>query len=134
MPLLMCPNDNSNMQTMNRGGVEFDMCPTCRGVWLDRGELEKLMEMGRGEGADSGAAPAAAPQNPPQAPPQPYPLQSHAQTGPGQGVPPMHYDPRYSGERGEWGERGERGERGHYGQPGHYGHRKKRFDLFDIFD
>ena len=40
MALLMCPNDNSSMQTLNRGGVEFDMCPTCRGVWLDRGEVE----------------------------------------------------------------------------------------------
>jgi Zn-finger nucleic acid-binding protein len=31
------------MQTVQRNGVEFDFCPTCRGVWLDRGELEKLM-------------------------------------------------------------------------------------------
>jgi Zn-finger nucleic acid-binding protein len=43
MPLLLCPNDNSSMQTVDRAGVQFDMCPTCRGVWLDRGELEKLM-------------------------------------------------------------------------------------------
>jgi Zn-finger nucleic acid-binding protein len=40
----MCPNDNAAMQTLERGGVQFDMCPSCRGVWLDRGELEKLME------------------------------------------------------------------------------------------
>ncbi|MBU1348218.1 MAG: zf-TFIIB domain-containing protein [Alphaproteobacteria bacterium] len=44
MPLLMCPNDNAQMTTLDRNGVQFDMCPTCRGVWLDRGELEKLME------------------------------------------------------------------------------------------
>lgn len=43
MPLLLCPNDNGSMQTVHRAGVEFDVCPTCRGVWLDRGELEKLM-------------------------------------------------------------------------------------------
>ena len=43
MPLLVCPNDNAAMQTVARAGVEFDFCPTCRGVWLDRGELEKLM-------------------------------------------------------------------------------------------
>nr|WP_314527748.1 zf-TFIIB domain-containing protein [uncultured Brevundimonas sp.] len=43
MPLLMCPNDDAAMQTLERDGVQFDMCPTCRGVWLDRGELEKLM-------------------------------------------------------------------------------------------
>ncbi|MCA6242291.1 MAG: zf-TFIIB domain-containing protein, partial [Phenylobacterium sp.] len=39
MPLLLCPNDNSSMQSVERAGVQFDMCPTCRGVWLDRGEL-----------------------------------------------------------------------------------------------
>ncbi|HAD83657.1 MAG TPA: hypothetical protein DCG71_02295, partial [Brevundimonas sp.] len=50
MPLLMCPNDNAPMQTLDRHGVQFDMCPTCRGVWLDRGELEKLMAAAADEG------------------------------------------------------------------------------------
>ncbi|NBB16988.1 hypothetical protein GVN21_16605, partial [Caulobacter sp. SLTY] len=40
MPLLLCPNDNSSMQTVDRAGVQFDMCPTCRGVWLDRGRWD----------------------------------------------------------------------------------------------
>jgi Zn-finger nucleic acid-binding protein len=43
----MCPNDNAAMQTLQRDGVEFDMCPNCRGVWLDRGELEKIIAMAR---------------------------------------------------------------------------------------
>jgi Zn-finger nucleic acid-binding protein len=47
MPLLLCPNDNAAMQTVNRNGVELDICPTCRGVWLDRGELEKILGAGR---------------------------------------------------------------------------------------
>ena len=47
MPLLMCPNDNAAMQKVVRDGVEIDMCPTCRGVWLDRGELEKILSGGR---------------------------------------------------------------------------------------
>lgn len=59
MPLLMCPNDNSAMQTVERSGVQFDMCPSCRGVWLDRGELEKLMASAADEGrATAPAAPA----------------------------------------------------------------------------
>lgn len=49
MPLLMCPNCDAAMQAVRRASVEFDMCPQCRGVWLDRGELEKLMAMERGE-------------------------------------------------------------------------------------
>ena len=53
MPLLMCPNCSSSMQTVNRSGVEFDMCPSCRGVWLDRGELEKILAEAReGSGSD----------------------------------------------------------------------------------
>lgn len=43
MPLLLCPNCNVSMQNVARSGVELDMCPTCRGVWLDRGELEKIL-------------------------------------------------------------------------------------------
>jgi uncharacterized protein len=43
MPLLTCPNDGGGMQEIHRNGVLIDVCPTCRGVWLDRGELEKLL-------------------------------------------------------------------------------------------
>lgn len=107
MPLILCPNDNSPMQTVDRAGVQFDMCPTCRGVWLDRGELENLMAAG----AQGSAQPTAA-MPPPMSAPRPQPWS----TG--------------FGERGEYGERGERGE---YGQ-GHGGYRKKRGSIFDIFD
>ncbi|MBF0392890.1 MAG: zf-TFIIB domain-containing protein [Alphaproteobacteria bacterium] len=43
MPLLMCPNCNVAMQDVARKDVQIDICPQCRGVWLDRGELEKLL-------------------------------------------------------------------------------------------
>jgi uncharacterized protein len=43
MPLLMCPNCNASMSEVKRNDVAFDMCPSCRGVWLDRGELEKII-------------------------------------------------------------------------------------------
>jgi Zn-finger nucleic acid-binding protein len=43
VPLLLCPNCNVSMQNVNRQGVELDMCPSCRGIWLDRGELEKIL-------------------------------------------------------------------------------------------
>lgn len=64
MPLLLCPNDNASMTTVKRNGVEFDMCPTCRGVWLDRGELEKLMA--GGDSPDSAPPYRAAPEYRPQ--------------------------------------------------------------------
>ena len=72
MALLMCPNDNAAMQTLERGGVQFDMCPTCRGVWLDRGELEKLMAAANEEGRASAPPPQAAPQPWGQQPQQGY--------------------------------------------------------------
>ena len=45
MPLLTCPNDGSEMQEVSREGVLIDICPQCQGVWLDRGELDKLVEL-----------------------------------------------------------------------------------------
>ena len=47
MPLLMCPNCNEGMQEVRRNEVHVDVCPKCRGVWLDRGELEKLLHSAR---------------------------------------------------------------------------------------
>lgn len=43
MPLLLCPNCQTGMQEVNRNSVQIDVCTNCRGVWLDRGELEKLL-------------------------------------------------------------------------------------------
>ena len=42
---LRCPNCTSEMRLSNKYGVEIDHCPRCRGVWLDRGELEKVAHM-----------------------------------------------------------------------------------------
>jgi Zn-finger nucleic acid-binding protein len=39
-----CPVDNELLQMSERSGVEVDYCPRCRGVWLDRGELDKIIE------------------------------------------------------------------------------------------
>jgi len=39
-----CPLDGELLQMSERSGVEIDYCPRCRGVWLDRGELDKILE------------------------------------------------------------------------------------------
>ena len=39
-----CPLCNVMLQMSERQGVEIDFCPKCRGVWLDRGELDKIIE------------------------------------------------------------------------------------------
>lgn len=43
MPLTTCPECHSAMQVVARGEVFIDVCPSCRGVWLDGGELEKII-------------------------------------------------------------------------------------------
>jgi len=40
---MQCPVDSATLLLSERQGVEIDYCPTCRGVWLDRGELDKLI-------------------------------------------------------------------------------------------
>ncbi|MBC7518362.1 MAG: zf-TFIIB domain-containing protein [Microbacteriaceae bacterium] len=39
-----CPIDSTELVMSERGGVEIDYCPKCRGVWLDRGELDKIVD------------------------------------------------------------------------------------------
>lgn len=41
---MKCPNCNVALVMTDRSGVEIDYCPECRGVWLDRGELDKIIE------------------------------------------------------------------------------------------
>jgi len=39
-----CPQCTVMLQVSDRHGIEIDYCPQCRGVWLDRGELDKILE------------------------------------------------------------------------------------------
>ncbi|RDC73690.1 hypothetical protein DLJ49_06120 [Rhodovulum sp. 12E13] len=54
---MQCPIDGTQLVMTERSGVEIDYCPQCRGVWLDRGELDKIIER---------SAAQAAPPPPPQ--------------------------------------------------------------------
>ena len=43
-----CPRCNTaSMEELDRDGITLDRCNSCRGIWLDRGELEKLLSRGR---------------------------------------------------------------------------------------
>jgi uncharacterized protein len=46
---LLCPACRVDLVMSERHGVEIDYCPKCRGVWLDRGELDKILERGAAE-------------------------------------------------------------------------------------
>jgi uncharacterized protein len=40
----VCPVDSTQLRRIERSGVHVDACPSCRGIWLDRGELDKIVE------------------------------------------------------------------------------------------
>ncbi|WP_217702424.1 zf-TFIIB domain-containing protein [Nocardioides guangzhouensis] len=54
---MQCPTDGTVLVMSERSGIEIDYCPTCRGVWLDRGELDKIIDRSLTQPAP--AAPAA---------------------------------------------------------------------------
>ena len=120
---MQCPVDQTVLQMTDRQGVEIDYCPQCRGVWLDRGELDKIIAK-----SEAGTAPAARPA------PGPDPrTETAGYPQPPTAYPPGGYQqyPRYpsSPDSPDY--------RGGYGQ-GHdprYG-RKRRKESFlgDLFD
>ena len=56
---MQCPTDGTTLTMSERSGIEIDYCPQCRGVWLDRGELDKIIERSLNQ-----QAPAAPPPQP----------------------------------------------------------------------
>lgn len=78
---MQCPTDQTTLVMSERSGIEIDYCPQCRGVWLDRGELDKIIERSLEQPAPQQAAPQPPPQQQYQQPPQ----QSHHQQGYQQG-------------------------------------------------
>jgi Zn-finger nucleic acid-binding protein len=120
MPLLVSPIDGSPMKQITRHGIEIDVCPTTGGVWLDRGELEKLLAIVREEvEAQEAAYQAARPAAPP-------PRQQQAQ--------PVHYQQPHPQQQGyykkydddDWDDRHKYG----------HGYKKKSKlkSILDIFD
>ena len=99
---MTCPHCDVPLVMSERQGIEIDYCPTCRGIWLDRGELDKIIERASADMAPAAPQAPRAP-TPPQAPP--YPQQGQ-------------YDPRF--DKG--------GRHGH----GHHKRRKSWLeDIFD---
>ncbi len=84
-----CPVDGSELRIADRGGVEIDYCPKCRGVWLDRGELDKIIERSATTTEPRASAAGATTQ----------PL-SHAPDRPRDAHYDREYDPRKKKKRG----------------------------------
>ncbi len=105
---MQCPADQTVLQMTERQGVEIDYCPTCRGVWLDRGELDKIIERSENQTVPA-ARPAAPPPDPRteragypgQAPYQQYPAYPRSPDSPDdyRGGYAQGHDPRYGQQR-----------------------------------
>lgn len=59
---LLCPICQITLLIADRQGIEIDYCPQCRGVWLDRGELDKIIERNAAYEGMASQPPVAAPQ------------------------------------------------------------------------
>ncbi|WP_433530556.1 zf-TFIIB domain-containing protein [Micromonospora sp. CA-263727] len=122
MMSLTCPKCHGEMRQYERSGVVIDQCGECRGIFLDRGELEKLFEAEANWSARQapGAPQPTAPQGgypPPPAAPAPH--------QPGYGaVPPAHGYPAPAPAYGS---------PQHYGYHGHYRRKKRKSFLDDMF-
>ena len=114
---MKCPVcSNVDLLMSERQGVEIDYCPNCRGVWLDRGELDKIIEREPGGSMRSQS-------EPPRTAPQPQYVQGHDQ----------EYRSEHHGRHDEHREHYEEKGRGHGYEQGHGKHKKKSF-LGDLFD
>ncbi len=129
---MKCPVcENTNLLMSERQGIEIDYCPQCRGVWLDRGELDKIIERS-GVAAPAtatdgrAAVPATAPVYPTQAiPQQPVQQQHHQQHQQSYPQPTQHYSSQHKHQSSHT-----------YPQHHHGGHYKKKKEGFlsDLFD
>jgi hypothetical protein len=79
-----CPVCKVSLVMSDRQGIEIDYCPQCRGVWLDRGELDKIIERSNAEMAPPPPSRAAQPEPQPGYTPQGY---GHQPQGYGHGYP-----------------------------------------------
>lgn len=51
---MKCPLCNIELKMTDRQGIEIDYCPQCRGIWLDRGELDKILERSAAQESERG--------------------------------------------------------------------------------
>lgn len=52
---MKCPSCSETLLMSEKNGIEIDYCPNCRGIWLDRGELDKIIERSTTHYSDKGS-------------------------------------------------------------------------------
>lgn len=95
---MKCPNCDETLVMTDRQGVEIDYCPKCRGVWLDRGELDKIIE--RSAEFENNQQ-TTQQQAPPPPPPNSYPQQGSGYNK-GYGQNPYYHKKKKKGFLGDF--------------------------------
>ncbi|WAC65413.1 zf-TFIIB domain-containing protein [Agrococcus sp. SL85] len=98
---MQCPTDGTTLTMSERSGIEIDYCPQCRGIWLDRGEFDKLLERAAEQPAPQGWQ-QGAPQAPAYGQQQPYGEQQPYGQGQQQ---PYGQQPAYGQGQQQWDQR-----------------------------
>ncbi|UYV38552.1 zf-TFIIB domain-containing protein [Rhodobacteraceae bacterium D3-12] len=115
---MKCPIDGETLRMSERHGVEIDYCPSCRGVWLDRGELDKIIDKAVGDMALPDPEPVPEPEPVPQPAPEAAPE-------------PRVWQEPYREARAPKGKR----YKGKYSDDGTYRKKKRRKSILEeIFD
>jgi uncharacterized protein len=121
--MVVCPRDGATLVEVNKSGVQIDVCPECKGVWLDRGELEKIMQITRDLEREFADPPRAQ---------MPQPIASQLDSRHPESRPEYRDDRGYDSR----GYRRDHDDDDDYERDG-YGKRKRKSGLsklFDIFD
>jgi len=135
---MTCPKCHGEMRVYERSGVTIDQCTECRGIFLDRGELEKLFEAEANWNSRQAApaprpAQAPAPQPGGYAAPPPHGGGYAAPPPPAYGAPAYPAPAPYGAHQPQYAA----GYHGHYRQ-GHHGHyrgrKKHKSFLNELFD
>lgn len=87
---MLCPLCQVDLVMSDRKGIEIDYCPKCRGVWLDRGELDKIIERSAADEMSRSAPPVSSPTHSPV-----QPAQTHQQS---------HYGSGHHKKKSVWGD------------------------------
>jgi Zn-finger nucleic acid-binding protein len=119
---LTCPKCHGAMRSYERSGILIDQCTECRGVFLDRGELDKLIDAeAEHQQAMAASAPAAPAQSPAWGSPQPRGYEERYRDD------DRYREDRYRNDR-------YRDDRYQYDDDRKYGKKRKRSFLDDLFD
>jgi Zn-finger nucleic acid-binding protein len=134
--IVICPKCQNVMTTLDKNGVHIEQCSGCRGIFLDRGELEQIVSAENSFYASAPPPPYTPPSPPPPPPTAPYHGNAPAPGGYyGDSPRPYRGAPTAPGHHGGYyGDSPRPYHGGYHDSPRPYGHRRRKSFLESLFD